>query len=111
VRSIHHAQAYIGGLPPALLDGENLTRTPIRLEIENNHLHRASRINIGKIYTVEHNTEVYGIGKVTNEHVPLLHGYFHEIHGPFQEIPDPFQEIPGPFQEIPGPLEETHGPN
>jgi hypothetical protein len=54
-----------------------LSKDPIRVEPSDAaELHRASRINFGKTYTVEHNVKVQKIGKVAKEHLPFLKNYW-----------------------------------
>lgn len=42
-------------------------------------LDRMSRINFGKIYTVEHNVKVLPIGKIAKDSLPKLTKYSHEM--------------------------------
>lgn len=70
--------------PPQLLVGETIAKHPLRVEPDpvrdreekREWLHYSSRINFGKVYTVEHNVKVMGIGKIGDECLHLLHGYF-----------------------------------
>ena len=68
VRSEDHAIAYLGDAPPPPLDQELLALTPIKIDpltpTTRVKLDKASRINYGKIYTVEHNVKVEFLGKV-----------------------------------------------
>lgn len=75
--------------PPPLLQGEFLSKTALRVqpdptrdrEVKREWLHYTSRVNFSKIYTVEHNVKVMGIGTVGDEHVHLLRGYLHLAMG------------------------------
>jgi len=66
-----------GDNPPELLPGEQITKQPLRVTPTGAEtLESASRVNFGKVYTVEHNVKVLDIGVVAQEHVYLLINYF-----------------------------------
>jgi hypothetical protein len=74
----HHAQAYTGNRPPPLLNGERqLTLDPIKIILDDGilDLHKASRICFSRVYTVEHNVPVCGIGQVANSDFPKVQAY------------------------------------
>ncbi|KAF2803220.1 uncharacterized protein BDZ99DRAFT_399963 [Mytilinidion resinicola] len=63
--------------PPELLPGERITKQPLRVEPTGSEtLESASRVNFGKVYTVEHNVKVLDIGVVCPQHIYLLVNYF-----------------------------------
>ena len=55
-----------------------LVKKPIAIEraSSDQELDRMSRLNFGKIYTVEHNVKVMAVGKVTKDSLPFLLGYW-----------------------------------
>jgi hypothetical protein len=55
--------------PPAEVDGENLSKEPIRVipKTPRDKLDSESRLNYAKIYTVEHNVKVYFVGEIAPE--------------------------------------------
>lgn len=71
---------YTGGErdpPPSLLEGEGITKQALRVVTDGNEtLDVYSRINFGKIYTVEHNVKVLSIGIIAPEHAHLLQNYW-----------------------------------
>lgn len=79
-----HAVIYTGGErdpPPSLLEGEGITKQALRVVADGNEtLDECSRINFGKIYTVEHNVKVLNIGIIAPEHIYLLEYYWELAH-------------------------------
>lgn len=75
--------------PPALLEGEEPSaheqpmRTPIRIDPKNpgDRMEPASRLNYGKMYTVEHNVRVYDFGMVRPEYIATLTGNWGQVLG------------------------------
>jgi hypothetical protein len=79
-----HALVYTGSdsssVPPPLLPGELIDKEAIRMESVNGEtLHPSSRVNFGKIYTVEHSAKVVELGKIARRHLPRLLAYFQEV--------------------------------
>jgi hypothetical protein len=78
-----HALVYAGkddSTEPKLLDGEEIDKKAIRMEPEHGvKLHPASRINFGKLYTVEHSAKVVPLGKIAKRLMPLFLAYYHEV--------------------------------
>jgi hypothetical protein len=60
-------------------EGENLTKKAVRVEMAypREKLHEASRINYGKVYTIEYNTKLFFIGRVWERHLSRLLGDYH----------------------------------
>jgi hypothetical protein len=78
VRSQDYAAVYpLGGKveykPKEQLDNEPL---PILVEDPGEQIDPMSRLNFGRVYTVEHNVQVQKIGRVPDEKLPLLNDYF-----------------------------------
>ena len=63
--------------------GEKLTRKPIRIQKRQGSeaLSATSRLNFGKIYTVEHHAKVVDLGMICDEHLQLIAGYYNDVHG------------------------------
>jgi hypothetical protein len=55
-----------------------LAKKPIAVDkaAEDQKLDRMSRLNYGKIYTVEHNVKVMSVGRVTGDSLPALVAYW-----------------------------------
>lgn len=79
-----HVVVYTGvtnsGFPP-LAPGEVLSREPIRIlpATPLDKLNNMSRLNLSKIYTIEHNVPVVDIGFVAPDHLVKLKNYFLEV--------------------------------
>ncbi|PQE33349.1 heterokaryon incompatibility protein [Rutstroemia sp. NJR-2017a WRK4] len=73
-----HAAVYVKGTEPMVQKEEEMTVEPFPVIVENTDdndckvLHPMSRINLGKIYTVEHYSRVLKIGRVDPEHLVRL---------------------------------------
>jgi hypothetical protein len=73
--------------PPKLLKGEKLNKDPIRMKPDRGvRLPEASRINFGKVYTVEHHAKVVSLGKIIREHLPKLKSYYDEVRTNHQRV-------------------------
>ena len=73
-----HTIAYTGDVAPARLPGEtNMGKDPIRIIPVNQaeKLDPLSRINMGKIYPIDHRIKVKNIGQVDPKSLPKLLGY------------------------------------
>ncbi|KAM3065403.1 hypothetical protein ACMFMG_011475 [Clarireedia jacksonii] len=74
-----HAAIYLKNKGVELLPGEKLTIEPFPLILENDknvQIDISSRINFGKIYTVEHNVRVLNVGRIDPTSVPRLRQVF-----------------------------------
>jgi len=72
---------YQGVGPPRALPGEEgINKRPLRMKPNMDHpesrLDKASRINFGKVYAIEHNVRVLNIGKISDEDMHLLVHYY-----------------------------------
>jgi hypothetical protein len=67
---------------------EGIVRTsfPIIVEIENETIDPMSRLNFGRVYTVEHNIKVAKVGRIAQDYIKLLDDYFLESIG---KLPTP----------------------
>lgn len=72
-----HAIIYSDSSRPALLQKEpKLSKDPIRVIGARKPLHRASRINFGKVYTIEHNRLLMPVGAIDPQHINKLKTYW-----------------------------------
>jgi hypothetical protein len=74
-----HAAIYLKSKGVELLPGEKMTIEPFPLILENEknvQIDISSRINFGKIYTVEHNVRVLNVGRIDPTSVPRLRQLF-----------------------------------
>ncbi|KAI9741068.1 MAG: hypothetical protein M1834_002781 [Cirrosporium novae-zelandiae] len=73
-----HSIIYTTPSPPSPLEGEELVKDPIQVIPDDNgiSLRRESRVNFGKVYTVEHNWKVSSIGKVHRDDRKIMNSYF-----------------------------------
>lgn len=73
---------YSGDKEPDQLPGERLSKKPIKIVPKHGGeaLFASSRLNLAKIYTVEHNFPVGAIGDVDKNDLPRLEQYFRDIH-------------------------------
>ncbi|KAI9814564.1 MAG: hypothetical protein M1827_003119 [Pycnora praestabilis] len=80
VDSSTHAIIYTSNIPPELLaTEEGMTKDPIGVQPEgDDKLAPTSRVNFGKVYTVEHNVKVKGIGMVTIDGLSKLMRYWRD---------------------------------
>jgi hypothetical protein len=66
---------YVAGSEPKLLPEEELPgmgNFPIVVEDKSVTIDQSSRLNFGKLYTVEHNVKVRNVGKISKELLPRL---------------------------------------
>jgi hypothetical protein len=68
------------GDPPTLVEGESesiYNRRPIQVALDpkGEPLHPASRLNVAKIHTIEHNVHVAKIGKITPRDIERVRQY------------------------------------
>ena len=84
-----HCMVYTDRHPPELLPGEapGHGEQPMRAALQvkpstpGDRMEDASRLNYGKMYTVEHNVRVYDFGMVRSEYIPILTGEWGQIVG------------------------------
>jgi hypothetical protein len=70
-----HAIVYVAGSEPKALPEEESPRMgnfPIVVEDKSVTIDQSSRLNFGKVYTVEHNIKVRNVGKISKESLPRL---------------------------------------
>ncbi len=73
-----HTIIHMSDTKPSLLPGEVMTKKPIAVckESADQKLDDTSRLNFGKVYSVEWIVKVMNIGKVSRESMPHLLGYW-----------------------------------
>jgi len=71
---LEHSIVFTGKNPPKPLKGEHGMLQPIKVvpKTRSDKLQAESRINFGKVYTVEHNCKVYDFGNVHPDYVEHL---------------------------------------
>jgi hypothetical protein len=79
---------YTGDKEPDLVEGESeaiLKRKPIRVTLDpkGQPLRPASRLNLSKLHTVEHDIPVSRLGKITSRDVEKIKQYCVEVQGLF----------------------------
>jgi hypothetical protein len=79
---VAHAVIHMVGTSSDADPKEKIVKQPIAVKParEDQKLHRMSRINFDKIYTIEHNVKVMNVGKVVDESVHNLSIYFYNTH-------------------------------
>jgi hypothetical protein len=77
-----HAVIHMLGTPSDAHPQEKIVKLPIAVKParEDQKLHRMSRINFDKVYTIEHNVKVMNVGKVVPESIHNLSTYFKNAH-------------------------------
>jgi hypothetical protein len=75
---------------PRILDREEMTNEPIRVEVIDpaNKLDPMSRLNYAKLYTVEHNVKVFFIGKIAKSNEQKVVNAYNATHLPLPDRPD-----------------------
>jgi hypothetical protein len=88
LRKQDYAAVFAEGSQPVLDPMEGIVRTslPIIVENENETIDPMSRLNFGRVYTVEHNIKVAKVGRIGQDHIKLLDDYFLESIG---KLPTP----------------------
>ncbi|CZR67032.1 uncharacterized protein PAC_16931 [Phialocephala subalpina] len=84
VRPENHAAVYPSDSNAPSFPAENLTKSPYPIIVENpsESIDRMSRLNFGKVYTVEHNLKVLKVGRIPDEcHERLQDDYVLAIAG------------------------------
>lgn len=79
-RTRDHVVIYTGDRPPHLIDGEsesiwNRRAIQVTLDAKGEPLLPASRLNVAKIHTIEHDVPVAKLGKITPRDVEKLRQY------------------------------------
>jgi hypothetical protein len=79
-----HAIVYSSKSKPEYLDGERKLRIePVEVTVsQGTEISKASRVNVSKIYTIEHNVKVLGIGKVSPKGLEILAKAYNHLHPP-----------------------------
>jgi hypothetical protein len=80
IRIEDYAAVYPSGGKPATQNDETLMKDSFPIIIENpqERLNPISRLNFGRVYTVEHNVKVLKVGRIPDESLPMLDRYFVE---------------------------------
>ena len=73
---------------------ERITKQSIRMVPENPRfkLDAASRMNYAKVYTVEHNTKVQFIGRISSKYTQQLADDYNRVHQPISDVGTSKQE-------------------
>jgi hypothetical protein len=89
VQSQYYAVVYAQGSEPLFAPGEMMTKRPISIVVENNleKLDPMSRLNFGRVYTVEHNLKVSKVGRIAPEDMHALEANFLETIGATNQQP------------------------
>jgi hypothetical protein len=71
---------------PKLAPGERLSKEAIKVvpTTPRDKLDPMTRINYAKVYTIEHNIKVLGVGKVQDEDIKQLRASFQETFDPLE---------------------------
>jgi hypothetical protein len=87
VRTRDHVIVYSGSRPPTPFRDEDkavLERRPpikVRLDPKGEELANASRLNLAKFYTFEHNIGVAPVGKISTRDIDIVKRYCAEMQG------------------------------
>jgi hypothetical protein len=78
IRIEDYAAVYPSGGKPIIQNDEQLVKDsfPIIIEDPQERLNPTSRLNFGRVYTVEHNIKVLKVGRIPSEFLPVLDKYF-----------------------------------
>ena len=85
IRPDDYAAVHPVGGKPSVGPEENMSKEPFPIKVEDPRetIHPKSRLNFGRVYTVEHNIKVLKVGRIPDEHLARLDRYFVErIAGP-----------------------------
>jgi hypothetical protein len=99
-RARDHVVIYSGERQPNLVPGEDkaiLERRPaikVRLDGKGEDLNPASRLNLTKFYTIEHNTPICSVGKISSRDVDDVRRYCGEVQGILIPVDTPSQSLP-----------------
>lgn len=83
----HHAVIYSGRVEPERVAGEMpgpgehdvLPSIQVRPTDEDDRMDPMSRLNFGKLYTVEHNVRVFNYGMVIPDHIPVIRTQWKQV--------------------------------
>jgi hypothetical protein len=81
-----HVIVYSEGRQPSLVPGEDRSirdRDPIKVNMDpkGEPLNAAARLNLAKIYTIEHNIPIFPVGKISSKDIEKIRGYCSKIQG------------------------------
>ncbi|CZR67029.1 uncharacterized protein PAC_16928 [Phialocephala subalpina] len=84
-----HAIVYSSKTNPGCYSGDEHLRKSIRVEVIDpaDELDPASRLNYGKLYTVEHNVKVCPIGRVARTYEQQVVDDYNDVHPPVADRP------------------------
>jgi hypothetical protein len=85
IKAENYAAVYPLGGEPEVGPNENMTKEPFPIKVEEagESIDPTSRIDFGRVYTVEHNIKVLKVGRIPNDFLPRLEEYFvNSIVGP-----------------------------
>ena len=85
IKAENYAAVYPLGGEPEVGPNENMTKEPFPIKVEEagESIDPTSRIDFGRVYTVEHNLKVLKVGRIPNDFLPRLEEYFvNSIVGP-----------------------------
>ncbi len=122
VKSQDHAAVFAAGGSPTTKPGEVMDKDPFPIIVENwrETVDPMSRLNFGRVYTVEHNVKVLKVGRIPDEDLSRLNKYFsltiaipaqvafrsdQSTSATWSTQGNPFQSsipIPGPDSLLPG---------
>jgi hypothetical protein len=93
-----HVVIYSGDRQPNLVAGEDnlILRRPaikVRLDPKGEGLEPASRLNLAKFYTVEHNIAIFPVGKISAGDVDYVRKYGTEVQGFLATMDAPSQSL------------------
>jgi hypothetical protein len=80
IRVEDYAAVYPSGGRPTTRVDEQLVKGPFQITVEDaqERLSPMSRLNFGRVYTVEHNVKVLKVGYISDEFLPRFNSYFVE---------------------------------
>jgi hypothetical protein len=83
---------------PTLVPGEDdviLKRDPLKVTLEpkGESLMPTSRLNLAKIYTVEHNIPTFPVGKISSRDVERVKQYCLDVQGLFSNLASASQDL------------------
>jgi len=80
IRVEDYAAVYPSGTEPPIQGGDKMIKDPFPIIIEDSQerLSPMSRLNFGRVYTVEHNTKALKVGRIPKEFLAALDKYFIE---------------------------------
>jgi hypothetical protein len=78
IKAENYAAVYRLGGEPEVGPNEDMTKEPFPIKVEEagESIDPTSRIDFGRVYTVEHNIKVLKVGRIPNDFLPRLEQYF-----------------------------------